>query len=98
MISEIIKLKNNTYVVVVDDNSQDGTSAIIKKRRKASKYKKDDFLVELSGNYYKHDWYRFLITQPYEQPEQNDRKQYESYSIKLKEKNHLSLINGHYNF
>ena len=62
------------------------------------KYKKDDFLVELSGNYYKHDWYRFLITQPYEQPEQNDRKQYESYSIKLKEKNHLSLINGHYNF
>ena len=32
------------------------------------KYKKDDFLVELSGNYYKHDWYRFLITQPYEQP------------------------------
>ena len=31
LISEIIKLKNNTYVVVVDDNSQDGTSAIIKK-------------------------------------------------------------------
>ena len=62
------------------------------------KYKKSDFSVELSGNYYKHDWYRFLITQPYEQPEQNDRKQYESYSIKLKEKNHLTKINGHYNF
>jgi len=61
-------------------------------------YKKNDFSIEISGNYYKHDWYRFLINQPYEQPEQNDRKQYESYSIKLKEKNHLSTINGHYNF
>ena len=62
------------------------------------KYKKNDLSIELSGNYYKHDWYRFLLTQPYEQPEQNDRKQYESFSVKLKEKNHLSTINGHYNF
>jgi outer membrane receptor for ferrienterochelin and colicins len=62
------------------------------------KYTKNDFMVELSGNYYKHDWYRFLQTQPYEQPERNHRKQYESFSIKLKEKNHLSSINGHYNF
>ena len=42
--------------------------------------------------------YRFLTTIPYVQPEQNDRKQYESYSFKLKEKNHLTKINGHYNF
>ena len=62
------------------------------------KYSKSDFMVELSGNYYRHDWYRFLISQPFEQPEQNDRKRYESFSIKLKEKNHLSSINGHYNF
>ena len=62
------------------------------------KYKKNDLSIELFGNYYKHDWYRFLITEPFEQPEQNDRKQYESFSIKLKEKNHLTKINGHYNF
>ena len=62
------------------------------------KYKKNDLSIELSGNYYKHDWYRFMTEIPYTQPEQNDRKQYESYSIKLKEKNHLTAINGHYNF
>jgi len=62
------------------------------------KYKKNDLSIELSGNYYKHDWYRFLLNQPYEQPERNHRKQYESFSIKLKEKNHLSTINGYYNF
>tara|TARA_B100000029_G_scaffold84686_1_gene75334 strand:+ start:2858 stop:4975 length:2118 start_codon:yes stop_codon:yes gene_type:complete len=62
------------------------------------KYQNEDLSIELLGNYYKHDWYRFMTTFPYAQPEQNDRKQYESYSIKLKEKNHLSKINGHYNF
>ena len=62
------------------------------------KYQNKDLSIELSGDYYKHDWYRFMTTIPYEQPEQNDRKQYESYSIKLKEKNHLTKINGHYNF
>ncbi|OUX36931.1 MAG: hypothetical protein CBE33_04655 [Candidatus Pelagibacter sp. TMED273] len=62
------------------------------------KYNKEDFMVELSGNYYRHDWFRFLTQEPFIMPEQNDRKRYESFSIKLKEKNHLSSINGHYNF
>ena len=58
----------------------------------------NDLSIELSGNYYKHDWYRFMTEIPYTQPEQNDRKQYEAYSVKLKEKNHFTRINGHYNF
>ena len=62
------------------------------------KYKNKDLSIELSGNYYKHDWYRPMKEIPYIEPERNDRKQYESYSVKLKEKNHLSTINGHYNF
>ena len=62
------------------------------------KYKNKDLTIEILGDYYKHDWYRFMTTIPYAQPEQNDRKQYESYSFKLKEKNHLTKINGHYNF
>jgi len=62
------------------------------------KYKNKDLSIELSGNYYKHDWYRPMKEIPYIEPERNDRKQYESYSVKLKEKNHLSAINGHYNF
>ena len=57
-----------------------------------------DLSIELSGDYYKHNWYRFMTTLPFIAPEQNDRKQYESYSIKLKEKNHLTKINGYYNF
>jgi len=63
------------------------------------KYKKDDLTIKFSGNYYKHDWYRPLEQKgPEIFPSQNDRKQYEAYSIKLKEKNHLTSINGHYNF
>ena len=62
------------------------------------KFNKEDLMIELSGNYYRHDWYRFLTSEPFVMPEQNDRKRYESYSLKLKEKNHLSFMNGHYNF
>ena len=62
------------------------------------KYQNKDLSIELSGDYYKHNWYRFMTSLPFIAPEQNDRKQYESYSIKLKEKNHLTKINGYYNF
>tara|TARA_B100002051_G_scaffold270234_1_gene302791 strand:- start:3124 stop:5313 length:2190 start_codon:yes stop_codon:yes gene_type:complete len=62
------------------------------------KYKNEDLSIELLGDYYNHNWYRFMTSIPYTQPERNHRKQYESYSIKLKEKNHLTRINGHYNF
>ena len=65
------------------------------------KYKKEDLEIELNGDYYNHNWYRFLSQSPFSDnsdPEYDNRRKYESYSIGIKEKNHFNRINGHYNF
>tara|TARA_B100001142_G_scaffold48752_1_gene45858 strand:+ start:377 stop:2563 length:2187 start_codon:yes stop_codon:yes gene_type:complete len=102
--NQTISSKTN-FIIKSSDGYKFEIPDTLRKRRfqdynisQSLKYKNKDLSIELLGDYYKHDWYRFMTTIPYAQPEQNDRKQYESYSFKLKEKNHLTKINGHYNF
>jgi len=101
---QIISSKTN-FLIKSSDGYKFETPDTLRKRKfqdynisQSLKYKNKDLSIEILGDYYKHNWYRFMTTIPYAQPEQNDRKQYESYSFKLKEKNHLTKINGHYNF
>ena len=102
--NQIISSKTN-FLIKSSDGYKFEIPDTLRKRKfedynisQSLKYKNKDLSIEILGDYYKHDWYRFMTTIPYAQPEQNDRKQYESYSFKLKEKNHLTKINGHYNF